>query len=66
MTTSNVTSAPVKTNWSELKGKLRAKFTALTEADLNFEESKKDEMLTSIEKKVGKSKEELAAIILAF
>ena len=65
MTMANTATAPVKTNWSELKEKLRAKFTILTEADLNFEESKKDEMLTSIEKKVGKSKEELAAIITA-
>ena len=63
MTTTNVTPIPVKTNWSELKAKLKSKFTILKDADLNFEESKKAEMLEAIQKKVGKNKEELATII---
>jgi hypothetical protein len=65
MTPTNVTPAPVKTDWSELKGKLRTKFTILTDADVNFEESNKEEMLTGIQKKIGKSREELTAIIFA-
>lgn len=63
MTTTHAAPTPVKTNWSELKEKLRSKFTILNDADLNFEESKKDEMLAAIQKKIGKNKEELAAII---
>lgn len=61
MTTTNA--APVKTNWDILKEKLRSKFTMLTPADLNFEESQKEEMLGRIQKKIGMSKEQLTKII---
>lgn len=63
MSTTHAAPTPVKTNWSELKEKLRSKFTILTDADLNFEESQKDEMLGKIQKKVGMSKEQLAKVI---
>jgi len=61
MTTTDAT--PVKTNWDILKEKLRSKFTMLTDADLNFEESQKEEMLGKIQKKIGMSKEQLTKII---
>ena len=63
MIATNVTPAPVKTSWSDLKVKLKSKFTILTDADLNFEESKKEDMLAVIQKKIGKNREELTAII---
>lgn len=50
-------------NWNELKTRLKTKFTMLTEADLHYENGKKDEMFTRIQEKLGKSKEELSAII---
>ncbi len=52
-----------KGNWNEQKGKLRQKFAALTDNDLMFAEGKKDEMLGRLQKKLGKTKEELRAII---
>ncbi len=52
-----------KGNWNEQKGKLRQKFAALTDNDLMVAEGKKDEMLGRLQKKLGKTKEELRAII---
>jgi uncharacterized protein YjbJ (UPF0337 family) len=50
-------------SWSERKGKLRKKFGFLSDTDLMFEEGKKEEMLLKLQKKLGKSKEELLKII---
>jgi uncharacterized protein YjbJ (UPF0337 family) len=61
----NLTSTPVPVigNWDEQKGKLKTKFSTLTDADLTYEEGKKDEMLNRLQIKLGKTKEELAKII---
>lgn len=63
MTNVTVPPIPVKELWNEQKGKLKAKFPILTDADLNFEEGKKEEMFKKISGKLGKTKEELAVII---
>lgn len=55
----------LKSNWNEQKGKLKAKFPTLSDSDLTYEEGKKDEMLSKVQAKLGKSKEELATIIAA-
>jgi uncharacterized protein YjbJ (UPF0337 family) len=55
----------VKGNWNEQKGKLKQKFAVLTDNDLMYEQGKKDEMLGKIQVKLGKTKEELAAIMSA-
>ena len=52
-----------KGNWNEMKGKLKQKFATLTDDDLLFADGKKDEMLGRLQKKLGKSKEELHKII---
>ena len=52
-------------NWNEQKGKLMQKFAVLTDNDLMFEEGKKDEMMGKLQIILGKSKEELTAIIAA-
>jgi uncharacterized protein YjbJ (UPF0337 family) len=52
-------------NWTEQKPLLKSKFPVLTDSDLQFKEGKKDEMMTSIQKKIGKTKEELQSIIAA-
>jgi uncharacterized protein YjbJ (UPF0337 family) len=54
-----------KGNWKEIKGRLKQKFAMLTDNDLLFAEGKKDEMLGKIQVKLGKTKEELEAIIAA-
>ncbi|HCY40367.1 MAG TPA: general stress protein CsbD [Prolixibacteraceae bacterium] len=53
----------LKGNWEEQKGRLKQKFAALTDNDFLFLEGKKDEMLGRLEKKLGKTKEELQKII---
>jgi uncharacterized protein YjbJ (UPF0337 family) len=55
----------VKGSWNEQKGRLKQKFALLTDNDLMFAEGKKDEMLGKIQVKLGKTKEELQAIIAA-
>jgi uncharacterized protein YjbJ (UPF0337 family) len=50
-------------SWNERKSKLRQKFNFLSENDLLFEEGKKEEMLVKLQKKLGKTKEELLKII---
>jgi len=63
VTTPEVKRNDVQGNWTIQKDKLKKKFGALTDSDLEFEEGKKDEMLARIQVKVGKSKEELQTII---
>lgn len=55
----------VKGNWTEQKAKLKAKFPVLADADVQYEQGKKDEMFTKLETKLGKTKEELQTIIAA-
>jgi uncharacterized protein YjbJ (UPF0337 family) len=63
MTNVTIPPVPVKELWNEQKGKLKAKFPALTDEDLRLEEGKKEEMFKRISEKIGKTKEELAMII---
>lgn len=53
----------IKGNWNVIKGKLKQKYGDLTDDDLEYVEGKEDEMLGRIQKKVGKSKEEIAGEI---
>lgn len=50
----------LKGNWNVLKGKLKQKYGDLTEDDLTYVEGKEDELLGTIQKKTGKTKDELA------
>ncbi|MCB2178230.1 MAG: CsbD family protein [Actinomycetales bacterium] len=50
-------------NWNVQKGILKQKFATLTENDLMFAEGKKDEMMGRLQKKLGKTKEELNDIL---
>ena len=55
----------IKGNWNEHKGKLKQKFSNLTDNDLLFAEGKKEEMLGRLQVKLGKTKAELQEIISA-
>ena len=57
--------SPEHTSWDDQKKKLKAKFSTLTDADLNFEENKKEEMMKKVQAKLGKTREELAKIVAA-
>ena len=49
----------MKGNWNEVKGKLKQKYADLTDDDLMFAEGKEDELFGRLQKRLGKSKEEL-------
>jgi uncharacterized protein YjbJ (UPF0337 family) len=49
----------VKGSWNELKGKLKQAYGNLTDDDLKYEEGKEDELLGRLQKKTGKSKDDL-------
>ena len=49
----------IKGTWNEIKGKLKQKYAELTDDDLTFVEGKEDELLGRLQKRIGKSKDEL-------
>jgi len=49
----------IKGNWNVIKGKLKQEYGELTDDDLAYEEGQEDELLGRIQKKVGKSKEDI-------
>jgi uncharacterized protein YjbJ (UPF0337 family) len=52
-------------NWNEIKGKLKQKFSMLTDDDLLLVDGKKDELLGRLQIKLGKTKEEIRKLISA-
>jgi uncharacterized protein YjbJ (UPF0337 family) len=53
----------IKGSWNEMKGKLKQQFGNLTDDDLTFADGKEDELLGRLQKKLGKSKEDLRKMI---
>ncbi|GGB82875.1 CsbD family protein [Dyadobacter sediminis] len=49
----------LKGNWNELKGKLKQQYADLTDDDLAYEEGKEDELLGKLQKRLGKTREEV-------
>lgn len=49
----------IKGTWNETKGKLKQKYSELTDDDLAFSEGKEDELLGRLQKKLGKTKDEI-------
>ena len=56
----------LKGNWNEIKGKLKQKYGQLTDDDLAFAEGKEDELLGRLQKRLGKSKEDVRREIEQF
>jgi hypothetical protein len=50
--------------WTLQKAKLKLQFTHLHDEDFYYDYGKKDVMLESLQKKLGKSREELNEILL--
>jgi uncharacterized protein YjbJ (UPF0337 family) len=46
-------------SWNEVKGKLKQKYADLTDDDLLFAEGKEEELFGRLQKRLGKSKEEI-------
>lgn len=62
----DMTELQFKGSWNETKGKLKQKYADLTDDDLTFAEGKEDELLGRLQKRLGKSKEDLRREIEEF
>ena len=49
----------LKGRWNELKGKVKQADASLTDDDLQYEEGKDDELYGRLQKKLGKSREDV-------
>ncbi len=49
----------LKGTWNEAKGKLKQQYANLTDDDLKYEEGLEDELLGRLQKKTGKSIDEI-------
>ncbi|WP_009964344.1 CsbD family protein [Verrucomicrobium spinosum] len=58
-----MTTLQMKGTWNEVKGKLKQKYGQLTDDDLKFEEGKEDELLGRLQKRLGRSKEDVRQFI---
>jgi len=56
-------SLKMKGNWNEIKGKMKQQYANLTDDDLLYEEGKEDELYGRIQKKTGRTKEEVKSWI---
>jgi uncharacterized protein YjbJ (UPF0337 family) len=61
-----MTKLQFKGSWNEVKGKLKQKYAELTDDDLTFAEGKEDELLGRLQKRLGKSKDEVRREIEEF
>jgi uncharacterized protein YjbJ (UPF0337 family) len=52
-----------KGSWNEIKGKLKQSYGNLTDDDLVFAEGKDDELMGRLQKKLGKTKDEIRQMI---
>jgi uncharacterized protein YjbJ (UPF0337 family) len=52
-----------KGSWNEVKGKLKQKYAQLTDDDLTYTEGKDDELVGRLQKKLGKTAEEIREIL---
>jgi uncharacterized protein YjbJ (UPF0337 family) len=53
----------MKGNWNEVAGKLKQQFANLTDDDLLFKEGKEEELLGRLQKRLGKTKEEIRKLL---
>jgi hypothetical protein len=53
----------IVSSWQDQKAVLKVKFKKLTEADLDFEENRKNEMLSRLALKLGMTTREILRII---
>lgn len=49
----------IKGNWNVMKGKLKQKYADLNDDDLTYAEGKEDELVGRIQRKTGKTRDEV-------
>ena len=52
----------VKGNWNQVKGKLKQKYAQLTDDDLLYAEGKEEELYGRLQKKLGKTRQEIESL----
>ena len=55
----NSTTLKLKGTWNEVKGKIKQQYADLTDDDLLYKEGKDDELVGRLQKKTGKTKEQV-------
>ena len=53
----------IKGNWNQMKGKIKQRYPDLTDDDLLFVAGKEDDLLGRIQRKTGKSRDEVVSYI---
>ncbi|HMQ59721.1 MAG TPA: CsbD family protein [Flavilitoribacter sp.] len=53
----------IKGNWKQIKGKLKTEYAQLTNDDLLYEEGKEEQLIGRLQERLGKTKDEIKAII---
>ncbi|MBO6622730.1 MAG: CsbD family protein [Balneola sp.] len=53
----------IEGNWNQVKGKLKQKYSDLTDDDLKFQEGKEDELYGRLQEKLGKTKDEIKELV---
>ena len=48
-----------KGSWNEVKGKLKQKYADLTDDDLTYMEGREDELLGRLQRRLGRSRDEI-------
>jgi uncharacterized protein YjbJ (UPF0337 family) len=56
-------SLPTSVSWKEIKTKLKQRYPSLTDDDLTFSDGKEEALLARLQKRLGKSSQELREII---
>jgi len=56
----------IKGNWSGIRARMMEKYAELSENDLRYSKGKSDELLDRLQKKTGKTREELKREIESF
>ena len=53
----------IRGNWNQMKGKIKQKYPDLTDDDLMLVAEKEDDLLGRIQRKTGKSRDEVVSYI---
>lgn len=61
--TNDMDKLEIKGDWNETKGKLKQQYGELTDDDLAYEKGKEDELVGRIQKKTGKTRDEVKKMI---
>lgn len=53
----------LKGRWNEVKGKLKQKYSGLTDDDLTYTEGKEEELIGKIQRKTGETREQVLKVL---